>query len=274
MFRWSRRGEEWLAQDGDHWFLISEVSAGLLKVQSNRNESDFARLLRLKTDYDAMLAEILRLGPELEPHVASLKGLRMMRPHSVVETLFSFMCTSNNHISRITGMVQHLASYGEPHEMGFSFPSLEVIGSLAESELRADGFGYRAASIPVAANQILACGGERCLVSLRSSSYFEVRQFLLGLKGVGPKLADCICLFGFDFGESVPIDTHIWQAMTRLYFPEWRESALTHKKYDIAAKFFRGRFGELAGVAHQFLFVDNMINWRERKALESHTERS
>jgi len=85
------------------------------------------------------------------------------------------------------------------------------------------------------------------------------------MKGIGPKLADCICLFGLDHQEAVPVDTHIWQAMCRLYFPQWSGTALTEKRYYEASDFFRDRLGDLAGWAHQYLFYDNVLNWRSRR---------
>ena len=34
-------------------------------------------------------------------------------------------------------------------------------------------------------------------------------NFLLQLTGVGPKVADCICLMSLDKHDVVPIDTHV-----------------------------------------------------------------
>jgi N-glycosylase/DNA lyase len=264
MFRWSQVGEIWRVQDGPRWFDISSTDT-CFRVRSNVDESAFRSLFRMDVDHAAMYGGIIERGPELQDHLGSLNGLRMMRPFSATETLMSFLCTSNNHIARIKTMVGTLAGYGVPTEVGYAFPEAEVIASVSETELRAKGFGYRGASIPKAAAMIADWGGEASLQSLKQQEFGAVRERLLGLPGVGPKLADCILLFALDFGESVPIDTHIWQALTRLYFPEWSTTDLTHKKYEASAEFFRARFGEWAGVAHQFLFVDNMLNWRERK---------
>lgn len=38
--------------------------------------------------------------------------------------------------------------------------------------------------------------------------YREAQEKLLGLQGVGPKVADCVCLMGLGWGEAVPVDTH------------------------------------------------------------------
>lgn len=183
----------------------------------------------------------------------------MMRPACKTEVLFSFLCSSCNHVSRITSMVHSLAAYG-----GEGFPSIERLAHVTEQELRSQGFGYRGATIPKVAQVLLANGGEKYLDDLKLGTYQDARRELIALPGVGKKLADCICLYAFDFGESVPVDTHIWQVLTRLYHPEWVGTNLTDTKYETVSIHLRDRFGELAGVAHQFLFVDNMERYRER----------
>jgi len=166
-------------------------------------------------------------------------------------------------------MVRHLASLGEPMatvdgEVVTYFPEIDALAEVPEASLRANGFGYRGASIPLVAQELLRRGGRRYLMDLKAGTYEHAHQELVTIKSVGRKLADCICLFGLHHNESAPIDTHIWQATTRLYFPEWRESALTDKKYEAVGAFMRNRFGDLTGWAQQFLFYENVINWRKR----------
>ena len=47
------------------------------------------------------------------------------------------------------------------------------------------------------------------------------------IKGIGNKVADCICLFGLHHLDAFPIDTHIKKILDREYngkLPEWAES--------------------------------------------------
>ena len=265
MFRWIPNGDGWAIFDGDHCHLVRQTRT-LLSVRSSQPETAFRRLLRLDENHAQKLEEIIRLGPELEPCLTHLTGMRMMRPACAHETLFSFLCSANNHISRITSMVWKLTqarslppafSLESPHRIPFL--SIDEIATLSEVELREQGFGYRAKSIPKVAQAVTEAFDD-----LKAAKYQDARAHLLTLPGVGPKLADCICLFAFDHQEAVPIDTHIWQQMTRIYYPDWQNSALTKAKYDYAAEAFRDRFGALAGVAHQFLFVENMTNYKQK----------
>lgn len=228
--------------------------------------ADAIRFFRL--DKDAVEAEkrILELGPELKPAIDSLQGIRLMRPSSITETVFTFLCTANNNLHRIIPMCWKLGSYGPHLEPGLNaFPSVERLATVDEHELRHAGFGYRGATIPKAAQAISERGAETWLEELRQASYAEVHQELCSLPGIGPKLADCIALYGFDKGEAVPLDTHIWQAFTRLYHPEWKDKAVTDFRYRESTQRFRERFGDLSGWAHLFLFYENLLNWRERR---------
>lgn len=261
-FRWSLAEGVWNGVDGDAWFQVSPDWT----VESNLPDARFRRLFRLDEDLNATCTEILERAPELGPYLASNSGLRMINATDPNEVLFSFLCTANNHVARITPMVQKLATYGEKF-LGtdfFRFPSSIRIGEIEERELRLQGFGYRAKSIPEVARQLVDRGAG-WLDGLRSSSYEVARKELLRLPSVGPKLADCIALFGLGFGEAVPVDTHIWQLACKLYFPEWAGVAITGKRYDAVAETLRGRLGSLSGMAHQYLFVDNLQNWRQRK---------
>ncbi len=256
MFRWIADGNRWRIYDGDHLHFV-EQTQNTLQVESNQPETAFRSLFRLDENHAEKLQEIIRLGPELEPCLEKLQGMRMMRPACAHETLFSFLCSANNHISRITSMVWKLAT-ASPTPDATPFKSIEEIAQLTEQELRNQGFGYRAKFIPLVAQALPP------LDQLKQVPYQGARAHLLTLPGIGPKLADCICLFAFDHQEAVPIDTHIWQQLTKIYYPNWQNTPLTKAKYDHAAEAFRDRFGTLAGVAHQFLFVENMTTYKQK----------
>lgn len=152
-----------------------------------------------------------------------------------------------------------------PHAQGLTrFPSTDRIASIPESELRTKGFGYRAATIPHVAKQLME-RGEGWLESLKEASYEEAHAELCRFKGIGPKLADCIALFGLHFQQATPIDTHMWQAVCRLYRPDWTGKAVTDARYKEAGQILRERCGPWAGWAHQYLFLENLLNWRERR---------
>ncbi|MBS1724259.1 MAG: hypothetical protein JSS66_15050 [Armatimonadetes bacterium] len=270
VFRWRDLGDGAVGGvDGaQEWTIVQHD--GSLDVSGGSPE-DFQRLFRIGEDWVLAERQVRRADPKLAAHMDLLPGLRWMRPSDPVEVFFSFLCSSNNHLPRIKSMVEKLAAYGRElyaqsgAPAGHAFPSVEAIASIPEAELRSRGFGYRAATIPSAARDVVERGGSSWFLELERLPYSEARDAMLEIKGVGPKLADCICLFGLNHGEAVPVDTHVWQAATRLYFPDWAGTNLTASKYRAVGDLFREKFGRLAGWAHQFLFYANLLNWRTRR---------
>jgi len=163
-------------------------------------------------------------------------------------------------------MANCLAGYGErfaDHD-DYRFPSVERLAEVTESELRTNAFGYRARTIPLAAREVLQRGGDRYLAELRALPYRDAHREFATLPGVGPKIADCVCLFGTGHTEAVPVDTHIWQAATRLVFPEWQGETLTRTRYEAIGDRLRDHFGLNAGWVQQFLFVANRSLGRQK----------
>lgn len=193
----------------------------------------------------------------------ALLGARMLR-QDPTECLFAFLCSQNNHLSRIAGMVGHLAAaHGErlgvwagvPHA---AFPTVEALAARAtEEDLREAAFGYRARYVVGCANDIAAAGGAAYLAALRPAGREAVAAALTALPGVGRKVAGCVSLFSLDQADEVPVDTHVWRLAVRDYLPHLGEGkgTLTPRAYAEVGDFFRGRFGGWAGWAHSVLFV-------------------
>jgi N-glycosylase/DNA lyase len=273
VFRWNALPDgRIIGVDGPNWYAVTPVGSGVIEVSSNADEAAFVRLFRLDESLESIEREIVRRAPEIERYMVSLRGLRVLRCHDSHEVLFSFLCTPNNNLARIKSMVQALGGYGARLSTvaGLAltrFPDTETIAGIPESELRDKGFGYRARTVPNVARQVLDRPAG-WLEGLRDVPYEEAHAALCTLGGVGPKLADCICLFGLNHMEAAPMDTHLWQACCRLYFPQWQGKALTDVRYRIAADHLRNKFGPLTGWAHQYLFYDNLLNRRTRRATE------
>lgn len=249
---------------------LAKKAVDRFEVESNAGPEAFESLFRLDWNADEIETEILKRAPELEPYLGTLTGLRLLRPSNAVETFFCFLCTPNNNIKRITQMIRKLAAYGSvlgevEGETLSRFPSEAVIAAIPEQELRRAGFGYRARTIPSLACQLIERGGAQWLEDLKKASYEEAHRELRAMVGIGPKLADCIALFALDHTKAVPVDTHLWQALTRLYLPEFKGKPLTDLRYYQAGAILRDKLGDLTGWGHQYLFYDNVLNWRTRK---------
>ena len=104
-------------------------------------------------------------------------------------------------------------------------------------------------------------------------TYKHAHEQLLLLSGVGPKVADCVCLMGLGWGEAVPIDTHMWQIAQRDYrFGKGGGKTLSKMVYDSVGDHFRGIWGPQAGWAHSVLFTANLKSFSEQAASAVKTE--
>jgi len=88
-------------------------------------------------------------------------------------------------------------------------------GEVAEA-IRVGGLGnIKAPRIQEILRQLLAERGALNLGFLGSLPLDEARQYLLSLKGVGPKTAACVLLFSLH-RPALPVDTHVHRVAARL----------------------------------------------------------
>lgn len=158
-------------------------------------------------------------------------------------------------------------------------PPQALTGPQVESHLRELGFGYRAKYIAQTARIVANDKPKGWLDSLTNpanpsfrpaaefaslppADYKEAHEQLLQLTGVGPKVADCVCLMGLGWGEAVPVDTHVWQIAQRDYKfgkgKAGKTATLSKALYDAVGDHFRGLWGEYAGWAHSVLFTADL----------------
>lgn len=167
------------------------------------------------------------------------------------------------------------------------FPTPDALaGPDVEAHLIKLGFGYRAKYIAKTARMVAHEKGLKWLEELSNpecpqfgvderpggelieggrEGYRKAHEELLALHGVGPKVADCVCLFGLGWSESVPVDTHVWQIAQRDYkFGKGKHSSLTAATYNAVGNHFRKLWGKEAGWAHSVLFTADLKAFSER----------
>ena len=250
-FRWQSLGEAWEGVVGGHWIRL-RLAGGGIAAEVAKPVSDWSWLeeyLQLHVD----LGQVLATFPNDEPMqnaVAAFPGLRLLR-QNYWECLASFILSATKQIVQIRQMVALLSErYGVPitggGEPAFAFPAIEAIAACNEKKLRECKLGFRAPNLLSAARDILdeKIDWQR-LPTMMSS---EAREELMKLRGVGPKIADCVLLFAGGHQEVFPVDVWIERALQRLYFPKRRPGAKRLRK------FADTHFGPYAGYAQQYLF--------------------
>ena len=135
--------------------------------------------------------------------------------------------------------------------MYYAFPALGTLaGKTVEAALRGLGFGYRAGYVHRSAQMIMEeLGGEAWLLSLRTAPYGAAWNELQRLPGVGPKVADCVCLMGLDKLEAVPVDTHVLRIVERDYGLKREGKGTSADYYRRVGEMFNLVFGKTAGWA-------------------------
>ncbi|NWT91687.1 OGG1 lyase, partial [Urocynchramus pylzowi] len=270
-------GRVWtLRQDGDRlWYTVYGEDEehegerdGCPAEAAKLSAAETDRILRDYFQLDVGLSALYHAWGAADPlfrKVANdFPGVRVLR-QDPVECLFSFICTSNNHISRITAMIERLCqAFGRrlcclDSRPFHAFPSLSALtGVDAEARLRVLGFGYRAKFVSGSARAIAEGLGPEGLCQLRTAPYAEARRVLCALPGVGAKVADCVCLLSLDKAEAVPVDTHVWHIARQRYGVALGGKSLTPRAYQEIGDFFRGLWGPRAGWAQAVLFCADL----------------
>jgi N-glycosylase/DNA lyase len=183
------------------------------------------------------------------------KGIRILN-QDLWETIISFIISANNNIPRIKGIIERLSKkYGKEIEYKgkkyYTFPTAEELRNVSVEDFRSLGLGFRDIRLYETTHMILE--GKVDLNKLRKNpNTIEVREQLLTLSGVGPKVADCILLFSdLKRFEVFPIDVWVRRVMNDLYIKQDDENKVSKKQIE---KLAEEKFGNLAGLAQQYLF--------------------
>ena len=199
----------------------------------------FYRYFALDEDYGGYFARLSAM-PELKDACEAGRGIRLLR-QDAFEMIISFIISANNNIPRIKGIIERLCTRcGAPLDDGYAFPTRSELLGLTVSDFTALGAGYRDSYLYSAVRTVT----DEFLEELKTLSAQSARKMLLTVKGVGPKVADCIVLFGLGKRDSFPVDT-------------WMKKALGSEELSTADKihdFYLRRYGSLAGLAQQYIY--------------------
>ena len=248
-FRWRPIPSGWSGVIGASEVRVG-VDEGALAVTTTRGAElgadPLRRYFRLDEDPRTHLehARDLLVIPGFE----RLLGLRVLRQEPW-ETLASFICSAAANLRKITNCVEALAdAWGERIEDSDrrTFPAAERIARVGESDLRGRGLGFRAPYLLATAQKIASEGDRWSWDRLRAAPIDEARARLVEMAGVGPKIADCVLLFGLDRLEAYPVDRWIRRATLELSsMPRARDEELAR---------WATRLGPGRGYLQQILF--------------------
>jgi len=252
-FRWN-----WV---DDAYFGV--VQGQILKIQQKndtliihssyeQDKTSFLTHLHHYLDLHRDLANILN-AVNVDAYIARaidmFWGMRLLN-QELWETIASFILSQNNNIARIRNIIRTISQrFGQKLEyegyVDYTFPDPKTLADAGRDKIFDCGTGYRASYLWNAANNV--ANGELSLDALKLMEYGCAKQELMKLKGVGEKVADCICLFSLGHQQALPIDVWIKRIFERVYL---RKRAKPQEIQDFAKNYF----GEFVGYAQQYLF--------------------
>ncbi|XP_014223188.1 N-glycosylase/DNA lyase [Trichogramma pretiosum] len=262
------------------WTLVQRDNKIFYTIHGSlKNDLNYGEILSKYFRLDVSLKENIQKWADCDSHFKTAYdqvGPVRMLDQDIVENLFSFICSSNNNITRISGMVEKLCRiFGDKiceleNQTFFDFPKIEnLTSSDVESTLRKEGFGYRAGYIIKSAKKLKELGGRMWLQGLMKENgvtYEHARENLMLLPGIGPKVADCICLMSLGHLEAIPVDTHIFQVACANYTPHLsKQTAVTPKIHQEINVYLRNLWGPLAGWAQTIVFCAKITSADKRK---------
>ncbi len=217
-------------------------------VIKNDDREYWQRFFDLDTDY-GKIKRALEDKPLMREAIAAGEGIRILN-QDPFEMLISFIVSANNHIPRIKGILNRLCD-GLGKDMGDyrAFPTAQAMAAKDAEYYASLGAGYRAPYLSETARAV-ADGFD--LSKPLSMSGDDANKYLCTLKGVGPKVADCILLFAYRKSDVFPVDTWI----RKVYADLTGKSApdKTIRKYLVST------YGSLSGYAQQYLFFNKREN--------------
>lgn len=242
------------------------------KKELSELESEIGNEIRkiYNLDFDLeKFYEFLSDDEKLVDSIGFCNGLRLFLAKDPFECVISSICSANNSIARWTKSIDKIKhNWGRKLEFDSgvfnTFPYPDAFMDFFETpieEADADGHSYE---IECYTHNLKSCGvgyrapymkkaGKIFHTDLRAEDIFkmdydEAFEAALEVPGVGPKVADCILLYGFGFMEAFPSDVWIKRIISHLYFDGEDISA------DKTREFGMDYFGDYAGYAQLYLF--------------------
>ena len=228
----------------------------------NTNLNDFEGIWREYFDLDrdySKIKEELSKDELLSKSVDFGYGIRILNQEPF-EILISFIVSARNSIPAIMKTIKKISErWGdELHYKGntyYAFPTPEQVKEATLDEIKETGASFRSKYILdtiARVNEALENPDNEELKIydldyIKSLDADECHLALQKFMGVGAKVADCIMLFSMAKHSAFPVDVWIKRAMIHFYLaPD-----VSLNKIRV---FGRDKFGELSGLAQQYLF--------------------
>ena len=238
-FRFETSGENTFKGVAMGEYVCITQRDGFITFENDVCRETWQHFFDMDTDYEKITDELVKSDDIMKTAAEFGKGIHILK-QDIFETIISFIISQNNNIPRIKKIINSLcANFGKEITVGdnkyYAFPTAEDLRSATVSDLDVIKAGFRAKYIVDAVEKILS--EEVDLKKIDTLSYDEAKNELMKIKGIGPKVADCVLLFGASKYGAFPRDVWVKRVMKSLYNDE---NAVIE--------------GDYAGIGQQYLF--------------------
>ena len=257
-FRWNKQQDEsYTGVFGKNVINVKKEGSKIIfkGITDGNIEEVCNQYFDLDRDYDDIKNKLSKIDEPLKNSIDYGSGIRLLN-QDLWETTISFIISANNNIPRIKGIIERMARrYGNKIEWKgneyYTFPTPEQLSKASVEDLRALGLGFRDKRIYDTTKLVISKQMDLEKLKQETDSR-KIKETLLTLPGVGPKVADCIMLFStLKCLDVFPVDVWVRRVMNELYFKLPDETKL---KRDQIEKLATEKYGDLAGLAQQYLF--------------------
>ncbi len=239
IFSYEKKADAWVVYSKDKKAEVYENENGYCILTDDVQY--YENFFDLKTNYGAIKKQLAKFDILKKP-IKFGSGIRILK-QDLFETLISFIVSANNNIKRIQAILFRLRQALGTDMGGFhAFPTRQQLMQVDEKFFAEMGAGYRDKYLYKVLRQV----DEDTLQAWQVLPTGELRNKLISLAGVGPKVADCVLLFGFGRGDVFPVDTWIEKMHNKFYPPLFDREKIR--------KNLTEQFGLFSGYAQQYLF--------------------
>lgn len=208
----------------------------------------------LDRDYSEIKSKLSKVDNYMEESIEYWCWIRLLN-QDLRETIISFIISANNNIPRIKWIIERLSQkywteISRNSQLYHTFPTANQLKDVSISDYRKLWLWFRDVRLYETTRMVL--DWKVNLSSLYKKDTQTVKNELLNLSWIWPKVADCILLFSdLKRLEVFPIDVRVRRVMNQLYIHNQDETKVNKNQIQ---KLAREKFWDYAWLAQEYLF--------------------
>lgn len=219
-FRWDKSDKGWQGFAGKYSCCIYSKEKDIY-VESFTDIDDYDEFAEYMYHYLALDMDYVQIKKRFSEDETMKKAIEFADGIHVLnqpffETLITFIISQNNNIPRIKKIVDSMAkTFGSKVGDMYAFPTSNQLKDITIEQYNELKMGFRSKYVFDAVEKIN--NGEIDFEKIKDMEYSEAQKYLIKIKGVGPKVADCVLLFSCEKYESFPKDVWINRALEQMF---------------------------------------------------------